>query len=216
MLEWDYNDRADYIHHNNGFINIVWREGDDLWYMHNQVGLDAPEADLRARPADEGLLLTWREAGELTGANWDLMRDGAVLAELSGETDYAYLDRNVDPGVTYSYTLTATQPDGEILTFGPVEATWPGADRSTPALAEPYPSPAGDSVTLSYTLPSDTTSASITIYDLSGRRIAEEALDPAPGRNSLTLPTDTYPPGAYLVELTTNTTSTTRRFVIGS
>ena len=132
MLDWDYNDRPDYIHHNNGFINMVWREGDDLWYMHNQVGLDAPDAELRARPADEGLLLTWREAGELAGDAWTLQRDAGELVELAGETDYAYLDRNVDPGVTYSYTLTATKSDGEILTFGPIEVFWLGNEGYHP------------------------------------------------------------------------------------
>jgi hypothetical protein len=214
MLDWDYNDRPDYIHHNNGFINIVWREGDDLWYMHNQVGLETAEAELRARPADDGLLLTWREDASSASATWALKRDGSELTRLSGEADYAYLDRDVDPGVSYSYTLTATKPDGEILTFGPVEATWQGDSRTKPTLDAPYPNPATDSLTLSYTLPPDTTSASITIFDLSGRRITEEALDPAPGRHSLVLDVEDYPPGTYLARLDATAASTTRRFVI--
>ncbi len=139
MLDWDYNDRPDYIHHNNGFINMVWREGDDLWNMHNQVGLDAPDAELRARPADEGLLLTWREAGELAGDAWTLQRDGGELVELAGETDYAYLDRNVDPGVTYSYTLTATKPDGEARTAQP--RRWPSPTPAPPVTASPWTTP---------------------------------------------------------------------------
>jgi len=157
--------------------------------------------------------LTWREAGELTGANWDLMRDGAVLAELSGETDYAYLDRNVDPGVTYSYTLTATQPDGGVQTFGPVEVFWPGNEGVSPFLAVPYPNPASDTLTLMYYLP-EAQSATLSVYDLAGRRITEQALDPTPGGNSLTIATDSYPPGTYLAELSTNKASETRRFVI--
>ncbi len=50
MLDWDYNDRPDYIHHNNGFINIVWREGDDLWYMQNQVGRTPPTPSCEPAP----------------------------------------------------------------------------------------------------------------------------------------------------------------------
>ncbi|MBD3373074.1 MAG: T9SS type A sorting domain-containing protein, partial [Candidatus Coatesbacteria bacterium] len=127
---------------------------------------------------------------------------------------YELLDTALEPGQTWEYTLKAIRGDGITHPYGPIEVFSPGNEGASPFLAVPYPNPAVNSITLEYELPSSTTTAGITVYDLSGRRISTEALDPTPGRHSLTLSTDSYPPGVYLARLDTNTASATRRFVI--
>ncbi len=207
-------DSERYLHHNNGFINIVWASNDNLYYQHTLDGMDTVDPAFRADQSDDGLLLTWREDSSSASATWSLQRDGDELVELAGEADYAYLDRNVDPGVTYSYTLRATKPDGEARTFGPVEAAWRDDSQTKLTLDAPYPSPAADSVSLDYTLPEGCATATLTIYDLAGRRLTTQQLDPTPGRHSLTLDVEDYPPGTYLARLDADATTTTRRFVI--
>ena len=81
-------------------------------------------------------------------------------------------------------------------------------------LDAPLPSPADNSLTLSYTLPEDCSSASLTIYDLSGRRIDTQTLQPASGRHSLVLDVGEYPQGVYIARLAGEGASETRRFVI--
>ncbi|MBD3371087.1 MAG: T9SS type A sorting domain-containing protein, partial [Candidatus Coatesbacteria bacterium] len=127
---------------------------------------------------------------------------------------YTLLDTDLEPGQTWEYTLKAIRGDGITHPYGPIEVTIPDPHGVAVQLHQPYPNPATSAVTLEYQLPAGTTSASITVYDLSGRRISTEALDPTPGRHSLTLSTDSYPPGVYLANLDTNTASATRRFVI--
>jgi hypothetical protein len=127
---------------------------------------------------------------------------------------YELLDTDLEPGRTYEYTLRALRGDGITHPYGPIEVFWPGNEGASPFLAVPYPNPASSAVTLEYELPSGLDAVELTIYDLSGRSISSQTLEPTPGRNSLTLPTETYPPGVYLARIAGDKASATRRFVI--
>ncbi|MBD3371701.1 MAG: T9SS type A sorting domain-containing protein [Candidatus Coatesbacteria bacterium] len=63
-------------------------------------------------------------------------------------------------------------------------------------------------------MPEDCALASLTIYDISGRRIAMESLESTPGRHSLVLDVEDYPQGVYIARIAGEGTGTTRRFVI--
>ncbi len=120
------------------------------------------------------------------------------------------------------YFVCDTSNDGHILQSLTASGAWVNDtnfaavinDDGNVQLHQPYPNPAVNTITLEYQLPAGTTSATISIYDLAGRGITTLDLDPTPGRHSLTLTTDSYPPGVYLAHLATNTASETRRFVI--
>jgi hypothetical protein len=212
---WDDNLYPAYIHHNNGFINLVWSTDHDLWYQYTLDGFAADESGLKAFPNDEGILLSWREEGELIGSTWHLERDGERLVNLSGDALYRYLDRDAEPNITHLYTLEATLPDGSTRRYGPVEATWSGPDADRLTLYTPYPCPATDRVTFSYSLPEDTKNAELSLYDLSGRLVASSVSVPtAPGRHEIGYDTSNLPPGVYVARLSTDDGTFTRRVVV--
>ncbi len=78
----------------------------------------------------------------------------------------------------------------------------------------PFPSPARDTLTLCYTLPAGCSSATLTVYDLSGRRISTQPLEAVPGRHSLLLDIGGYPQGIYLARLEGAGAAAARRFVV--
>jgi len=187
----------------------------DILYVYQTEDWAADDPLLSADSAGDGILLSWQEDGELVGSTWRLERDGDRLVNLSGDAFYLYLDRDTEPNVTHLYTLEATLPDGSVRNFGPVEATWPGPDADRLTLYTPYPCPATDRVTLSYYLPEGTRNVELSLYDLSGRRIATLLDGPgAVGRNELAWDASTLPPGVYLVRLVADTGALTRRVVI--
>ena len=127
---------------------------------------------------------------------------------------YELLDTDLEPGQTWEYTLKAVRGDGITHPYGPIEVTIPDPRGRALFLDHPYPNPANSAVTLEYELPSGLDTVTLSVYDLAGRRISTETLEPTSGRHCLILPTDSYPPGVYLAHLATNTAGDTRRFVI--
>gem|GEM_PF-6603886 len=136
------------------------------------------------------------------------------MISLSGRSEYSYLDSSLEPNTTYSFSLEAKLADGEVQHFGSIEATWqpPSADKLT--LEAPYPCPAGDSVTLSYSLPEDTTEANLAIYDLAGRLVDLFPLASTSGQQTLSVNTTAFRSGVYLATLQTTAETITQRLVI--
>jgi hypothetical protein len=97
--------------------------------------------------------------------------------------------------------------------FGPSEAvTFPGAARELTLSV--YPSPASSSFTIEYTLP-ENGSISISLYDLSGRRVSTVFEgETAAGRHAFSFDASTLTPGVYLVHLDADGGTLTRRVVI--
>jgi len=127
---------------------------------------------------------------------------------------YTLLDTDLEPGRTYTYTLRAIRGDGITHPYGPIEVTIPDPQGRALYLAHPYPNPATSSVTLEYELPSGLDTVTLSVYDLSGRRIDTQQLQPASGRHSLVLDVGEYPQGVYIARLVGEGASETRRFVI--
>jgi hypothetical protein len=127
---------------------------------------------------------------------------------------YALIDTDLEPGRTYEYTLRALRGDGITHPYGPIEVTIPDPQGRALFLDHPYPNPANSAVTLEYELPSGLEAVELTIYDLSGRSISTQALEPTSGRHSLMLDVAEYPQGVYLARIAGDKASATRRFVI--
>lgn len=183
-------------------------------HWDDTVGVDGVE--LSVGPADDGVLVGWTTA-EDAPASLRVQRGADNPAGVSGALDgrtTRWLDRNVTPGESYVYWLEMTADDGHVQRFGPTEAVVVPEEAQRLSLDEPWPSPASDTLTLSYSLPESCVSAALTVYDLSGRSISTQALDPTPGRNSLTLPTETYHPSVYIARIAGDGASVSRRFVI--
>jgi hypothetical protein len=200
----------------SGYLRIVGKEHTgsdyDVLYTHQVDDSWVFSPLLSANSTEEGLLLTWR-SGE-ADSTWRLTRDGKLLVSLSGRSDYAYLDYSLEPNITYSFSLEAELSDGDMQQFAPVKVAWqpPSSDRLS--LSTPYPCPAGDSVTLSYSLPTDTTVAELAIYDLSGRLVDLFPLSPTSGHQTLSVNTMNYRSGVYLATLQTAAETITQRLIV--
>ncbi|MBD3399003.1 MAG: T9SS type A sorting domain-containing protein, partial [Candidatus Coatesbacteria bacterium] len=196
----------------DGYLE-TWSSETWTFYVPEDVGLD--DVELAASPADDGVLLGWTVSGDvpadvrvLRGENEPV----AVSGSLPGETR-RWLDRGVEPGGSYVYWLETTDSEGRTERFGPTEAVVVPEIERTLTLEAPWPSPATDSLTLTYFLP-EAQSATLRVYDLSGRRISTEALEPTPGRHSLLLDVAGYPQGVYIARIAGDNASASRRFVI--
>ena len=198
-----------------------------LKYARYGSGPGVEDAELSADTRDEGVLVGWEITGDVPAGLRVLRSVGESEPEaihdnpLPGSAT-SYLDRKdkgfqpvVQPlaGIAYRYWLEVVEEDGTVSRFGPTEpVSFPGTAKE-PALSV-YPSPAADSLTIEYTLPEEG-SVTITLYDLSGRRITT-LLDEnvTAGRHELTYDASLLPPGVYLARLSTDTATLTRRLVI--
>jgi hypothetical protein len=192
----------------------TWSTETWSFYVTEDVAVDGLE--LSVSPEDAGVLLGWSITGD-TPAGVRVLRGEsdpvAVSGSLPGGTT-RWLDRGVTPGESYVYWLEATDADGHTKRYGPTEAVVVPEVVERLSLAVPYPSPATDSLTLSYSLPAGCSTANLTIFDLSGRRIFTQLLDAVPGRHSLMLDVAEYPQGVYLAQIAGEGASASRRFVI--
>jgi hypothetical protein len=187
----------------------------DILYVYQTEDWAVDDPILTADSSSEGILLFWREEGELIGSTWRLERDGERLVNLSGDAFYRYLDRDAESNITHLYTLEAMLPDGTVQRFGPVEAAWPGPDARRFTLYTPYPCPAADQVTFGYCLPEGTKKVELSLYDLSGRLVESAMTVPtAPGRHEIAYDTSDLPPGVYIARLSTDDGALTRRVVV--
>jgi len=227
LIENDYDENPHYHSTTDLLANYedYWPFGTDV--LRAAVGYTAALADpledfpvgaveLSAAPGGDGVLVDWAVEGE-PPAGLRVLRGRenpiAVSGALDGRTT-RWLDRGVTPGEAYSYWLEITGDAGAVERYGPTEAVVAPPQTQRLTLHEPYPSPAADALTLSYTLPEGCASATLTIYDLTGRRITTETLEATPGRHTLLLDVEQYQPGVYLARLAGEGSGATRRFVI--
>ncbi|MCX7021676.1 MAG: T9SS type A sorting domain-containing protein [bacterium] len=192
-----------------------WAEELD-WYFDVDLGGGVDVADFGAGATDEGILVNWRLSGGEPAGVRVLRGEGEpeiISGVLPGDSS-RYLDRDVEPGESYSYWLEVTEADGSVSRFGPTEAiTIPG---ETPELAlyAAYPSPSGDVVNFTYSLTADGRVV-LSEYDLSCRRVATLVdSELTAGRHEVAWSCADVPSGVYLYRLETSAGSLTRRLVV--
>jgi len=79
-----------------------------------------------------------------------------------------------------------------------------------------YPNPAGNgSANLYFTTPTETIGAGVKIFDTSGNIVSAFIRDISPGQNKISLPSDGFPDGIYLVQIIYSRGVKTLRFVKG-
>jgi hypothetical protein len=204
---------ADWGKNYTGYPNFIL-------YHNGQSIATGPQAALGAAFTDDGVLLDWALADGAALLGLELSRrplpHGDWLRLTAAPLDPArryWLDDAVRGGCAYEYRLSGISEDGRRMELGSCELEVP-VRREQLQLAEPWPNPAVDSLNLAYTLPEGCASATLTIYDLSGRRIFTQLLDAVPGRHPLVLDVAGYPQGVYIARLAGEDASETRRFVI--
>jgi hypothetical protein len=193
-------------------------------YPNTGVRLDEFTATARRDYAE----VEWKAAVEINHAGYNLYRRddvgfGAEYVKLNealivGHSPYAYKDESVVGGVAYEYLLEAVDLNGHKEKFGPVRMAMPGL-KAAFALAPSYPNPARTEAVITFTLP-EAGPARLTVYDVSGRRVATlaEGTREAGEREVVWNLTDdrgaAVPPGVYFYRLETPTAAAARRLVV--
>lgn len=127
------------------------------------------------------------------------------------------LDRNVSPGITYYYRLSATDRSGIVTEFSPIAAT-AGEAFTLPALTHISPNPSSGLFEVEFVLPR-ADAASLRLLDLQGRVVATLASGPqAAGRHRVpwnpTVAGGPIAAGLYFVELRSNGVVSTQRVAL--
>ncbi len=184
------------------------------WVLCEEEDQTAVEyAEARVASREEGLLVSWETGGDCVGV--DVYRKLGVGEELLAAnltSTGSYLDAVTFEG-TYNYKLVAHSSDGTSVEFytGAIDWRTPGEPL---ALAEPYPNPAADVVTVSFSLPEESL-VELTVYDLAGRRVATLTSENyAAGRHTVEWSVAALPSGVYLLRLNTDGQTLTKRAVI--
>jgi len=193
-----------------------WAEELD-WYFDVDLGGGVDIVDFGAGATDEGVLVNWRLSGEEPAGVRVLRGAGepeTISGNLPGDSS-RYLDRDVEPGESYSYWLEVVEADGTVSRFGPTEAVVVPEESPALVLYAAYPSPSRKVVNFVYSLPADGR-AVLSVYDLSGRRVATLVNDElTAGRHEVAWDCAETPSGVYLYRLETAAGSLTNRLVIG-
>jgi len=144
---------------------------------------------------DEGVSLTWITESEAQNLGYVLKRaikyseddlsPYDVIAsyqtddELYGagttteQNTYAYIDKNVKPGISYSYILEDVDYDGNVIAHTPVSILIPENVLYTNEdfnLGSSYPNPFNPSFTIPFEL-NKTMDVSIKMYDITGKQV---------------------------------------------
>lgn len=177
-----------------------------------------------------GIEITWRTVEESVGTYYNLYRrrvDSGETRPLSkvgerrptvvsdgyarlndtpivGESPFRFVDATVSENVNYSYLLEAVVPDEEAASAGPLNASWGGSKPTAFELARPYPNPVATIMTVAYSIPagSGTTPIELSLYDVSGRKVAALVNGPhAPGSYEVTYDATELSSGVYVCRL---------------
>ncbi len=200
----------------NPHISYYYVTNYDLKFATTRPDWDIEDVELTASSPADGVLLGWSISGDLP-AGVRVLRGVdepvVVSGSLPGETR-RWLDRSVKPGGSYVYWLETTDSTGHTRVYEPTEAVVVPGGTQRPALKEPWPNPASGSVSIAFTLP-EAQSVSLSVYDLSGRRVAvlTEGELPA-GRHAVAWDCAREASGVYLLRLETRDQSLSRRIVI--
>ncbi len=212
------------------------REGfyfDDFEVSPPEVGIAL--VDFTVESTDAGALVSWTLGEGDTTAGFDIYRQDGVLVDSmvladgdrnplvplnstsipGGSPNYRYLDMDVTDGGDYLYYLKATDSDGSLSLFGPVEFHFDAeAGSRTTEFNAPFPNPASDDVTFAFSLAVDGR-ASLAVYDLAGRRVATLAdTDMTAGRHEINWDASGIASGAYIIRLVTEGRTLNQRLVI--
>ncbi|MCK4530881.1 MAG: T9SS type A sorting domain-containing protein, partial [Candidatus Marinimicrobia bacterium] len=151
--------------------------------------------EFSAQYVDAGVALSWVTESEVQNLGYVLKRsikysDDDFLSydviasyqtddELYGagttteQNTYAYIDKNVKPGVTYSYILEDVDYDGNVIAHDPLSIVIPENflyENEDFSLGSNYPNPFNPSFTIPFEL-TKTMDVSIKMYDITGKQV---------------------------------------------
>jgi hypothetical protein len=188
----------------------MWTRSATYTYSAWITDVGADVADLSGQATDEGVLVTWRAEGDISGYN--VYRGTERLNTLTLDTAaVSYLDRDAEGG---EYYLGVLDPTGVEVRYGPVTVDPADSGARAMQLEQNFPSPVTGTTTINFTLP-EAGPVSLSVYDLSGRlvdTIVDGELEAGP--HACVWDASGRSAGVYLYTLTTPDGSLTRRLVV--
>jgi hypothetical protein len=190
---------------------------------HDQVGVELAYFTAQPAPAG-GISLGWQTSSSTQGiVGFNLYRavqskspksDWAKLnsAPITGSNPYTYIDSSTGLGANYTYRLTSINAVGKEDVLG----TANGTTQEIPtqfAITSIHPNPVANLLTCSYIQPA-MGEVTFTIYDLSGRIVAESSQNLACGEGDAYLNTGSFANGVYTLRASSSNTILTKRFVV--
>lgn len=167
-----------------------------------------------ATALEKSVVLNWTTAREESNEGFTVQRRAAGVdrferlgwvSATAGNTggDYAFIDRNAAPGLTYFYQLLQRDTDGTETASAIVSAFLEGGARLTA-----WPNPAGDRLEVAITTE---TAGIMRLTTTGGRTLTEQ--DFASGSTSTTLNMTKIPAGVYLLIIKTERETLVRKIV---
>jgi hypothetical protein len=191
-----------------GGIEITWRTVEETAGTYY---------NLYRRRVDSG---ETRSLGKVGGKGPTVISEGYARlngAPITGESPYRFVDIAVSEDASYSYLLEAVVPDEDTASAGPLKASWGGSKPTAFELARPYPNPVATVMTVAYSIPgeSGTTPVELSLYDVSGRKVAALVNEPhTPGSYEVTYDAAELPSGVYVCRLAAGNNSGARLVVV--
>jgi hypothetical protein len=171
-----------------------------------------------AKKGTNGIELNWATASEQNNNRFELQRsaDGNSFVTIKTVTgannansrnNYSFLDKNPIAGVNY-YKLVQIDNDGTVKELG-VQAV--SSDLKGLAFNV---SSYGEVNQINYTVYATTSGkANVTVFDLSGKQVANIAIDLAAGNNNLKINSNNLKSGVYVAVLKAENNTLTSKFV---
>ncbi len=191
--------------------------GDDFICIKTPIELIDFSGEVKA----EGDLLSWSTASEDNNSHFTLFHsiDGVnfeqiAIVESQGDSQfeqaYSFLHTSPVLGVNY-YQLSQTDFNGETTNFGTIALT--RDEVSTSLVIESIsPIPTSDALFVALNAP-QAENASLNVYDVSGRLIAQQSVALTAGTQNISLDVSTYPAGIYMLSLQTTEATISSKFV---
>ncbi len=177
--------------------------------------------DFIANGTDGAVELSWSTASESNNARFDILRDGATVAQVPASNittghAYAWTDRQVQNGTSYSYTLVAVDVNSNRQELATVNAlpTYGAAVITEYALHQNYPNPFNPETNITFDLV-EAGNVSLAVYNLMGQQVANVMNGQlAAGRHTMNFNAANLPSGVYLYKLNVNGFAAEKKMVL--
>jgi len=174
-----------------------------------------------AIPGDGQISLMWETASETDNDHFEVIRDDAQVGHVAASGNstggsYQWIDRNLDNGTTYDYTVFSVDVGGIHEEIFSISAT-PSADGAMIteyALHQNYPNPFNPTTNIRYSIPEDG-HIDLSVFEVSGRQVRTlVSCRCAAGTHNVHFNAAGLSSGIYIYRLTTPTTVESRKMVL--
>ena len=170
---------------------------------------------------NEQITLNWTTASETNLNRFDLMRDGALVAQIAANNsptggNYSWTDVGLTNGTTYEYALVSVDLDGASETLGTESAApdFTAVTVSEYAMYQNYPNPFNPETSITFDIV-ENGPARLAVYNSLGQTVAVlvDGVQSA-GRHTVTFDGSALSSGLYFYRLDAGDFTTIRKMVL--